>query len=323
MSDRFFFHYEDTPVASATGETVLDSLVRSGVEVPSSCRAGACQSCLVRAREGSVPAQARKGLRSGQIQAGEFLACQCPAAPDLVLERAGRRPEVPALVAEVEPLRGDVLRVWVEPLEPLGWKAGQFIHLIRPDGLFRAYSISNTPESGRMELHVARLTGGAMSGWLACAVGEKVTLRGPLGECVYAPPSPETPLLLAGTGTGLSPLLGVLRDAMAQGHQGPIELLWGSPVSSRLYLLDELLELASSVPQLSVVVSALDNDAELAGLTETPLPDLFCTPDRPWRDLEVFLCGNAELVRTLKKKAYLAGATLARIHSDPFEAAQD
>jgi len=43
------------------GETVLDGLTRNGVSIPHSCKAGACQSCLMRATAGSVPAAPKWG----------------------------------------------------------------------------------------------------------------------------------------------------------------------------------------------------------------------------------------------------------------------
>ena len=47
------------------GETVLEGLLRDGVSVPHSCRNGICQSCLMRAVEGTPPEAAQKGLKEG------------------------------------------------------------------------------------------------------------------------------------------------------------------------------------------------------------------------------------------------------------------
>ena len=62
-----------------------------------------------------------------------------------------------------------------------------------------------------------------MSGWLGTEArpGEAVRLQGPVGECFYVPGQPEQPLLLAGTGTGLAPLYGIVRDALAAGPHRP------------------------------------------------------------------------------------------------------
>ncbi|MEM9493514.1 MAG: 2Fe-2S iron-sulfur cluster binding domain-containing protein, partial [Myxococcota bacterium] len=58
-----------------SNETVLDALQRNGITIPSSCRAGICQSCLVQARSGEVPAAAQVGLKDTWKSRGYFLAC--------------------------------------------------------------------------------------------------------------------------------------------------------------------------------------------------------------------------------------------------------
>ncbi|MFC1750097.1 2Fe-2S iron-sulfur cluster-binding protein [Pseudomonadota bacterium] len=49
-------------------ETVLECLLRHNVVVPSSCQAGACQTCMMRVITGSVPAESQAGLKPTQIQ---------------------------------------------------------------------------------------------------------------------------------------------------------------------------------------------------------------------------------------------------------------
>jgi ferredoxin-NADP reductase len=93
------------------------------------------------------------------------------------------------------------------------------VTLSRADGLARAYSIASQPDAadGCVELHVRVLSSGRMSSWLGGgqAVGERVSLRGPIGECFYLPGNPQQPLLLAGTGTGLAPLWGIVLPGSA------------------------------------------------------------------------------------------------------------
>lgn len=69
------------------GETVLEALERAGIDAPSSCRAGQCQTCLHRAIEGTPPAAAQEGLTPGQKATGYFLACICAPSSDLVIVR--------------------------------------------------------------------------------------------------------------------------------------------------------------------------------------------------------------------------------------------
>lgn len=310
------------------GETVLEALERQGARVPSFCRSGVCQSCVLAARRGAVPARAQKGLKVAHQRQGFFLSCVCQPSEDLEVVRPGISERVPARIERVERLTADVLSVSVRPSASFAFEAGQYVQLERTDdGLMRPYSIASLPSSGGLELHVACLPGGAMSGWLPGAAGAEIGIRGPFGECSYVPGEPDRPLLLAGTGTGLAPLLGVVRAALAAGHRGPIRLYHGSPTPAGLYLWSELARLAVDAENLEVtgsVLSAGELPPPSAGgrcqVVEAPLDRLVLEAALEFREQRVYLCGHHELVRKLQKKAYLLGTPLERIHADPFVA---
>jgi CDP-4-dehydro-6-deoxyglucose reductase, E3 len=319
-------------------ETVLEGIERQGATLPSFCRRGVCQTCLVKATHGEVPALAQKGLKDGLRRQSLLLACVCKPAGDLWLARHLSAERVESRVAHVELLSADVLRVLLSAPPGLAYEAGQYLQLERPsDGLARPYSIASLPGSEHIELHVALLPDGAMSGWLRGAVGQRVGLRGPFGECFYLPEEPERPLCLAGTGTGLAPLLGVVRAALAAGHRGPIRLFHGSVRRTGLYLWTELEKLLARTPQLSVVGSLLEEaepDPEAPPSSRVgpaqgdgrcriqlaPLDEALLAERQVWAEHRVYLCGHHDLVRRLQKKLYLMGVPLARIHTDPFVA---
>src|SRR5690606_38488774 len=159
---------------------------------------------------------------------GWFLACLCRPASDLRIARCDATQRFKTQVLEVTRLSAAVLRVQLSRPPGFEYSAGQFIQLLRPaDGLMRPYSLASTAQEALLELHVALLPEGQMSQWLANAAGQHVELRGPFGECFYVPETPPRPLLLAGTGTGLAPLFGVLRTALQAGHGAPLRLLHG------------------------------------------------------------------------------------------------
>jgi NAD(P)H-flavin reductase/ferredoxin len=300
-------------------ESVLDGLLRQGVNVPHSCRAGACQSCLMRAERGEVPAKAQVGLKETLKAQGYFLACACRPENELEVAGAGAELRVPARITALERLSDSVLRVRLRPEERFEYRAGQYLSLLRADGLARSYSLASLPNEEELELHVRRVTGGLMSEWLfeAARLGDVLDLQGPTGECFYVPGRPEQPLLLAGTGTGLAPLYGVVRDALAQGHTGPIWLFHGAVEASGLYLVEELRALQSRYTQLQYRPSVL-RGPERVGVSVGALDVLLkeaCPRPVGWR---AFLCGAPDLVLSLRKKLFLAGLSLKEIHADAF-----
>lgn len=316
--------FEDRTVARAEGESVLDALLRAGASVPHSCKAGACQACMMEMVEGDAGPDAQAGLRPSYVARHLFLACQCRPAGDVSVRLPGPGQDCAAVLRSVAPLAADVDAVVLEiEDDPAAYRAGQYVTLIRPeDGLARSYSIANLPDrDGVLELHVRRFPGGRMSGWLHdLPPGAPLRLRGPAGDCVYDSGAPEAPLLLAGTGTGLAPLLGVARDALRCGHAGPIRLFHGARDADGLYLADALRALAGDHANLDCRFSVL-------GLTEDDGDMLAGSiADRAQEALRqlgpalanVYFCGAPDLVKDLKMKAFIAGVPSKAIHSDPF-----
>lgn len=305
------------------GQTVLECLESHGVPVVSTCRAGVCQTCVMRATAGPLPAAAQVGLQPARKAQGYFLSCQCLVHPQLRVVPAGDVQTRSAQVSSVESMPDGVLRVRLTLEVPLAFRAGQFVQLGRPDGLSRPYSLANLPGEPYLELHVALLRGGRMSSWLASAQGEQVHVCGPQGDCFYMDALDE-PLVLVGTGTGVAPLLGVVRAALCAGHRAPITLIHGAPDLSRLYLLSELRALADSAEVLRVLGSVLPNADGVppqdlpADVVAAPIESVVRSSNLDLAASRIYLCGNPELVRDLKKRLYLGGASLDRIHSDPF-----
>ncbi|WNG51214.1 2Fe-2S iron-sulfur cluster binding domain-containing protein [Archangium minus] len=301
------------------GESVLDGLLRRGVEVPHSCRAGACQSCLMRAERGGVPAKSQVGLKETLKARGYFLACACQPEGELEVAGAGADLRVSARITSLERLSDSVLCVRLRPEGGFEYRAGQYVSVLRTDGLARSYSLASLPHEDTLALHVRRVAGGRMSGWLfeEARPGDVLELQGPAGECFYVPGRPEQSLLLAGTGTGLAPLYGIVRDALAQGHTGPIWLFHGAVDASGLYLVEELRALQSRHPQLHYRPCVLKGP-ERVGVTVGALEALIketCPRPAGWRG---YLCGNPDLVLSLRKKLFLTGLSLKDIHADAF-----
>lgn len=315
--------YKGTPLSAQTGESVLDCLVRNEVPVRSSCRAGVCQSCLVQGKSTPPPAT-QKGLARTLVTRNFFLACQCAVeeSPELVCD--DELPSFPSRVLAVEELRPEIYRVFIERPSGFEFLSGQFVHVTRPaDGLTRSYSIASRETDEVLELHVARLPGGEMSGFVTASPGAPLELRGPAGDCVYSGRRDES-LLLVGTGTGLAPLLGVVRTALDSGHAAPIHLLHGATSAERLYLREELRELDAKHEQFTYTEDVLgsapspNEDAPTPTRVAGGLPALVTRKFPDLKGYRVYLCGNPELVRGLKRQCFLAGAAMQAIHSDPF-----
>jgi len=309
----------------APGETVLECLERGGVPIHFSCRSGLCQTCLMQATGGQPPAAAQAGLKDSLKLDGHFLACICHPTESLEVALPGEgKGALAATVRGLMRLNEDILQVALECHDPIDYRPGQFINLFRDPELGRSYSIASVPGADdHLHLHVRRLPNGRVSGWIhdELRTGQTVQVRGPAGNCFYVPGQPEQPLLLIGTGSGLAPLYGIVRDALRRGHSGPVRLFHGSRQRDGLYLVEELRELARQHSNFDYVPCISGDDvphghapgrAEAVALQQVP-------GLKGWR---IFLCGHPEMVKTANRKAFLAGASMKEIYADAFHVNQ-
>jgi NAD(P)H-flavin reductase len=303
-------------------ETVLDALLRQGVEIPHSCKLGVCLSCLLKAEPDQVPAAAREGLRETLREQGYFLACQCQ--PDQSLSVSlGEESDVfgRAKVVRLDRLAPRVCRVVLKPAAPLTYRAGQFVNLRRHDGLIRSYSLASVPHlDSHLELQIKRLPDGQMSNWIfdGLAPGDTLDIQGPNGCCYYIPGRPKQSLLLIGNGTGLAPLIGIARDALSDGHGGSIRLYHGTREADGLYLRAELEALAAEHGNFEYF-PCLSGDSGAPGCRLGRAESVAFSDLAELQGWRVFLCGYPPMVHSAKRHAYLAGAALDDILTDPFE----
>src|SRR6185295_12205027 len=128
-----------------------------------------------------------------------------------------------------------------------GHAAGQHVdvRLTAPDGYtaVRSYSIASGPNSeGRFEITVERLPGGEVSPYLTqeLAVGDRLELRGPIGGWfVWRTPQAEPIQLIAG-GSGIVPLMAMIRSRASAGSAAPFRLLYSVREPAAVFYRDEL-----------------------------------------------------------------------------------
>jgi len=297
--------YKGQQLQPYDNETVLDALLREGFDTP-------------HAKDGTPPAKSQKGLKSTQKAQGYFLSCQCVPDDDLAIGDAGI--EAKAMLKHKEYLNERVMRLILELQDDFPYRAGQYLHLVRPDGLSRPYSLASLPHSSNeLEVHILRVPQGQMSGWVfeEAEIGETVRVRGPVGHCFYVEEDPKQPILLAGTGTGLAPLYGILQDALLAGHVGPIYLVHGSLTRDGLYLVDELRSFAEQYDNVIYTPCVLGGESE-EGITIGNIQDVVLNLTDNFAGWRVYLCGNPDLVQSMRKKIFLKGAASQDIYADAF-----
>jgi len=188
----------------------------------------------------------------------------------------------------------------------------------------RSYSIASPPEQERLELTVERLEDGEVSPYL---VGElrrddRLELRGPIGGYFVwsALAGDDSPLLLIAGGSGVVPLMSMVRHRAAAARRPPTRLLYSARALDDVIYHDELDRLAAAGDGLEVVET----------LTGTP-PAGWTGPARridgrmladvawpPAARPAVFVCGPTALVEAVAHDLVELGHEPGRIRTERF-----
>ena len=188
-----------------------------------------------------------------------------------------------------------------------GHRPGQHVdvRLTAPDGYQaqRSYSIASPPEEQRMVLTVERLDDGEVSPYLAdeLRAGDQLELRGPIGGYFVWTVSDGGPLLLVGGGSGIVPLMAMLRHRAAKSATLPASLLVSWRATEDIIYRDELDRLAASGGSLKVIHTL--TRAQPTGWTgyarridRAMLQEVAPPPaERP----RIFVCGPTALVESV------------------------
>jgi ferredoxin-NADP reductase len=245
-----------------------------------------------------------------------------------------------ATVAEVRPETRRVVTLGLEVPDWDGHLAGQHVdvRLTAEDGYQaeRAYSIASAPggEPGgpgdrqggppvsRVELTVERLDDGEVSPYLAGELrpGDRLELRGPVGGYFVWAPDRGGPLLLVAGGSGVVPLMAMLRHRAATGSRVPARLLYSSRTLEDVIYREELDRLAAAGDGLTVT-HALTR-AQPPGWTGYGRRiDAVMLEEVGWRPGErplAYVCGPTRLVESVAGHLVALGHDPARVRTERF-----
>lgn len=131
----------------------------------------------------------------------------------------------------------------------------------------RAYSIASPPGAAETELLVESLPGGEVSPWFheQATAGDTFEVKGPLGGVFLWRPEHGGPLLLAGGGSGIAPLLSMLRERAARAPGLPTLLLYSVRRLEEVACPEELDAMQRADPALQVVIAATRGPAGRPG----------------------------------------------------------
>ena len=319
----------------APEQNLIDAAAAVNITLPSQCRQGSCGACHANVTAGdyALGQHSPDALPSGQ--SGAILMCRTTPQSDLrvalpfdyskILFHAVPRRSAEITALETVAENTVRLELCLEADADCGsaaeFEPGQFMEIEVPgSGERRAYSLANTGNwNGRLEFLIRLQPGGLFSAFLrdSAQPGMKLAVRGPQGAFGIEAGSLR-PRWFVGGGTGLAPVLSMLRRMAEFGETHEARLFFGVNRESELFALDELERLKAELPQLKVTLCVWKPEGDWQGFMGTPADALQQALAEAPVQPDIYLCGPAPLVNAVEKTAEAFGVPRERVFSERF-----
>jgi 3-ketosteroid 9alpha-monooxygenase subunit B len=200
--------------------------------------------------------------------------------------------------------------------ELFAYRPGQFLTLAVPSErtgvVARCYSISSSPaEGGPLTITVKRTASGYASNWICNHVRPGDTLRVLPPSGIFTPASLSADLLLFAAGSGITPVISIVRTALLRGT-GRVVLFYANRDEASVIFAAELRRLAAEHPERLLVVHWLES---VQGL---PTGDQLTAFARRYTSYDAFVCGPAPFMTTSVAALKALGFPRARRHQEKF-----
>jgi ferredoxin-NADP reductase len=222
----------------------------------------------------------------------------------------------------------------LELADAVKFRAGQFydVRLTAPDGYQaqRSYSITSSPDdSGSIELAVELIADGEVTSYFheAVEIGEQIEVRGPIGgHFTWNPRLPKPVLFIAG-GSGIAPIMSMLRHRQSSGSHTPALLLFSVRSHADILFREELEKMSQDDPELKLIITlTLGAPLDWSGETrrtgridrkmiDAAVKNLASSDSLPDR---AYICGGSNFVEAIGNLLLDTGMGLRSIRTERF-----
>jgi ferredoxin-NAD(P)+ reductase (naphthalene dioxygenase ferredoxin-specific) len=308
-----------------SGQNLLDVLRENAVPISYSCMSGRCGTCRCKVTQGQVQHSGPENGRPEMDQDAYVLACQSVLTDSCTIEIPDMDEVVvhPAKIIKgtvlaIEELTHDIRRLRIKPAKPMAFSPGQYATLqFTPDHI-RPYSWAGLPNDDEMEFHIRQVPGGRVTDYVfsTLKVGDAVRISGPLGTA-YLRQKHLGPMLCVGGGTGIAPIISIVRGAMAANMHNPVHVYFGVRSQEDSYDLERLRRLAQEHGNMTLHVVVATGPVH-AGLRSGLVTDAIQQDLPALKNFVGYFCGAPAMVEALSSLAQSLGMPLDNIHADAF-----
>jgi len=313
MTHQIALSFEDGVTRFITcreDQTVADASYRARINIPLDCRDGACGTCKAFCDSGEFDGGTYidDALTADEADKGYVLPCSMKPLSDLVLQIASTsavaKTQASTFTAEVTGLdrlspTTVALTIATPDRAKLTFLPGQYVNLEVPGtDQSRSYSFSNAPDDDDLTFLIKITSGGVMSEYLTdrAAVGDSISFTGPNGSFFLR--EADRPALLLAGGTGLAPILSILRRLRDEGSERPVHLIYGVSSDDDLVEVETLEHLAQDMKTLTWDHCVADPGSTAAntGYVMSLIGDEHVNNG----DVAVYLCGPPPMVEAVR-----------------------
>jgi propane monooxygenase reductase subunit len=296
-------------------ETVLDAAFRHGLSLVYGCREGQCSACKCFLLEGEVSLKRYStfALSDSEESSGYTLLCRAMPDTDLTVELLHVQDNYrldhaikdgTATVASCAPLTGDIYHLVLDLADASEhtFTPGQYVDLHVPGtDLRRSFSMAGLPGAGKLEFLIRAYEGGAFASVLRAglAAGTEIAFTGPYGSFQLADTNRDV-LMVAG-GSGMAPVLSLLRELAGQASPRTIRFFYGARTSADLFHRELIDELGSQLAdfQYTEVISEPGDNGWTGASGYVHEAAAAALADGEVTDPEIYTCGPPPMVDAL------------------------
>lgn len=310
-------------------EVVYQAAYRSGLRLEHDCLEGACGECKALCTQGEFELDdySDEALSEHEREQGYTLLCRMRARTPCVVElpypsgllAAQHEAQwMDGRVLAVESVSSTVKRMVVRAnADGLRFLPGQYIHMEVPGtDKVRSYSFANAPGEEQLTFFLKLYAAGAMSDYLRdrAQSGDAIRIKGPVGHFYLR--EAKRPIVMVAGGTGLAPMLSMLRTLAAlRSGVPPIHLIYGVNEADEFFAASELTALGMKLPLTveRVAVSPTGWLGPKGHVTSLLRPELL-----HGGECNVYLCGPPPMIEAASDWLQKNGMRPERVHSERF-----
>ena len=325
---ELFVHPLDRVLQVPTGANLLETLRANDVPISYSCMSGRCGTCRCKVISGSVIETGREAKITNPSEGEYVLACTSVLSescaieipePDEIVTHPARI--IKGTVTAIEEATHDIRIIRLRPAKPLSFSPGQYATLqFTPDHI-RPYSMASLCTDEELEFHVRRVPDGRVTSYVfdEIKLGDVIRVSGPLGTA-YLRTRHEGPLLCVAGGTGLAPILSIVRGAIAANMDNPIHLYFGVRSPQDIYRLDQLKALQTLHPALKLNVIVTTDDGGTSGRRTGLITEAIAEDIPEFQGWRAYVCGAPPMVEATAALLRQRHMDEKHIHADAFYA---